>query len=980
MSFIHTALLAGLGAIAIPIILHLLNRRTAKTLDWGAMRFLLESIESRRRRIELEEALLMACRCLLFGLLALAVARPFSPPGSQIPWVAVLPAFLLGLVAVSSAVILRASRRMFWWLLLTGLALFAYCAASVMYERYLNQKRFGTTGKKDIAFIIDASTSMQLRSGKAGSNFELAVAEAREIVEKTGGGSAFSLVLGGPVPMPRIPVPVVNKNDIYEALADAAPVKGKMAAFDCLARAAESLSRGSNPNKEIIILTDGQNIGWDLENRARWDALMEGMSVAFDKRPPQVLFRRYSLPQTFRNAAVAGISFSREVIGMDRPVGIEVTLENTGTEAVTPSLLQVQIGEVKVEDRNIGQLAPGSRQIFRFPHQFKTPGNHVVTATLTAADDLPLDDTTSAVCHVVDKLGVLLVDGNPGTGVLAGSARFTAMALLPDKIGALMRDPGNAETRKNITINPEFMPASRVSTIPALSAYDVIILADVPKLPETFARRLASWVHAGGGLLVTPGGRAEPAFYNDWRDTDGTSVLPARLTDRITEKEGVNAALTTFTQLPLTRLADPKFSDLGGMLLHQYWRLDTGGTVTPGSFTAGRLGNGDAFLTGRRLGLGTVFLACTNLDTEAGSNLPGRRSFVPLVHEMVYHLSSPEGQPFNRAPAGQLNLPLNDVASEGGLKGEYFRQGNFDTPLAIRIDPARTGDKPPALEMSWGGSPAGGVPNDFSARWTGSLIPRYSEEYTFDGWADDEFDIYVNDKIVIDRGGEGKVRLQAGKPHRIRIDFTDGSGNASMQLQWRSQSQQREAIPAECLVPWVPGSEDSALGQMPVTGPDNLPRTGSLLFTRGGLAARLTGDIVPGLYRMQVPKDRLAEFKRFTAADGTIPFAVVEDAAESRMQPLLPAELDLMRQRLAMLEPRDAADIITILAGREFGEELWKYLAVAALFLLLLEIALTRWIALSRRSGEGEEVKFETRFDPSAQFQEQLRKAQSTGN
>ena len=221
LSFIHTALLTGLGAIAIPIILHLLNRRTAKTLDWGAMRFLLESIESRRRRIELEEALLMACRCLLFGLLALAVARPFSPPGSQIPWVAVLPAFLLGLVAVSSAVILRASRRMFWWLLLTGLALFAYCAASVMYERYLNQKRFGTTGKKDIAFIIDASTSMQLRSGKAGSNFELAVAEAREIVEKTGGGSAFSLVLGGPVPMPRIPVPVVNKNDIYEALADA---------------------------------------------------------------------------------------------------------------------------------------------------------------------------------------------------------------------------------------------------------------------------------------------------------------------------------------------------------------------------------------------------------------------------------------------------------------------------------------------------------------------------------------------------------------------------------------------------------------------------------------------------------------------------------------------------------------------------------------------------------------------------------------
>ena len=70
MSFLNLALLGGLGAIAIPIIIHLLNRRTAKVLDWGAMRFLLESVESRKKRIQLEEALLLAARCLVVGLIA----------------------------------------------------------------------------------------------------------------------------------------------------------------------------------------------------------------------------------------------------------------------------------------------------------------------------------------------------------------------------------------------------------------------------------------------------------------------------------------------------------------------------------------------------------------------------------------------------------------------------------------------------------------------------------------------------------------------------------------------------------------------------------------------------------------------------------------------------------------------------------------------------------------------------------------------
>ena len=60
------------------------------------MRFLFDTVAMRRRRMEWEDMLLMATRCLLIALLALALARPFVPPDSNVPWIFVLPLALLG--------------------------------------------------------------------------------------------------------------------------------------------------------------------------------------------------------------------------------------------------------------------------------------------------------------------------------------------------------------------------------------------------------------------------------------------------------------------------------------------------------------------------------------------------------------------------------------------------------------------------------------------------------------------------------------------------------------------------------------------------------------------------------------------------------------------------------------------------------------------------------------------------------------------
>ncbi|MGH7163543.1 MAG: BatA domain-containing protein, partial [Planctomycetota bacterium] len=84
LGFAHPLLLWGLGLAALPVIIHLLNRRRFKTMEWAAMEFLLKAAVRNRRRIRLENLLLLVLRALLVGLVVLAVARPFTRRGDAL--------------------------------------------------------------------------------------------------------------------------------------------------------------------------------------------------------------------------------------------------------------------------------------------------------------------------------------------------------------------------------------------------------------------------------------------------------------------------------------------------------------------------------------------------------------------------------------------------------------------------------------------------------------------------------------------------------------------------------------------------------------------------------------------------------------------------------------------------------------------------------------------------------------------------------
>lgn len=69
-------MLWGLFAVSVPVIIHLLNRRRFRTVEWGAMQFLLKATKESRGKKRLKHFLILLMRSLAIAALIFAVARP----------------------------------------------------------------------------------------------------------------------------------------------------------------------------------------------------------------------------------------------------------------------------------------------------------------------------------------------------------------------------------------------------------------------------------------------------------------------------------------------------------------------------------------------------------------------------------------------------------------------------------------------------------------------------------------------------------------------------------------------------------------------------------------------------------------------------------------------------------------------------------------------------------------------------------------
>src|SRR5258708_31136050 len=82
MSLLTPAFLLGLSAIAIPVLIHLIQRERKRVVEFPSLMFLQRIPYQSVRRRRIRHWLLLAMRAAALALIVLAFARPFLQPGA----------------------------------------------------------------------------------------------------------------------------------------------------------------------------------------------------------------------------------------------------------------------------------------------------------------------------------------------------------------------------------------------------------------------------------------------------------------------------------------------------------------------------------------------------------------------------------------------------------------------------------------------------------------------------------------------------------------------------------------------------------------------------------------------------------------------------------------------------------------------------------------------------------------------------------
>ncbi len=170
--------------------------------------------------------------------------------------------------------------------------------------------------------------------------------------------------------------------------------------------------------------------------------------------------------------------------------------------------------------------------------------------------------------------------------------------------------------------------------------------------------------------------------------------------------------------------------------------------------------------------------------SRATTPLAGIRQHVSANTKVLHALGTPlielSGVP---VPASALRGPNG----ERGLKAEYFANKTLaGVPAVTRIDPELNFD----WEMR---SPAPGIPvDDFSARWTGKIVPTATGKYHFGVIADDGVRVYVDGKLIAEDWTDhapspitGEVMFEAGKSYDLKIEYYESKIGAVAKLVWQ---------------------------------------------------------------------------------------------------------------------------------------------------------------------------------------------------
>jgi hypothetical protein len=496
-------LLIAAALVSVPIIIHLINRMRFKRLRWAAMEFLLKAQKRTRRRLIIEQLLLLALRCLLIALVGLLVSR------------------------------------------------FVGCGDSNM------------PGKPNLHIaLLDDTPSMQdqwTQDGVKKNCFEVAKNDILIKLITKGLSQSKSNDRLIVIPLSQVPDPEF-KPEIFERLNDPEKLKAAnqyiaelqpsmvhVGMLEAVKRAQKEMEQYPESQLTLHILSDFRHTDWSTSKAEALIKEVSGMVHAqkgIKVRPIDTVHPNRSAAQAFPasrdNIGILDIQPSTRIIGTNMPVQFTVTIKNfSGKQAefhleARNENLGKDMLDVNFNPQNPITLLPNSVGTVTFEQRFipdkaNEPYFAHVSVRLVNAlkqpldnDGLLADNIRYAVVEVRDKVPILVVDGNGPKGREENKDSFFIHV-------ALASVPGSSY---QLVYGDELAPGNATNPTKALERADLnkfptIFLLNVRDLTPKQTANLENYVKEGGGVAFYMGENVNPTWYNKNLYKDGKGLFPA---------------------------------------------------------------------------------------------------------------------------------------------------------------------------------------------------------------------------------------------------------------------------------------------------------------------------------------------------------------------------------------------------------------------------------------------------------------------
>lgn len=604
MSFVNPMFLFGMAAIAVPIIIHLINRRRYRIVDWAAMEYLLEAYRERKRRVQLEDLLLLLLRCLAALLLALLIARPF--------------------------------------LAKSGLT-----------------EAIGTSGAERI-IIIDDTASMQAQVGEQ-TAFDRSIDAATSLIDRLAVDRRSDRVvivraseLGERQKVAYDPIGK-KANEARARLQEMRCSYSRVTASDLVKGASEwLLPKGDDEkqdatNRVVYLMTDLRASEWTEQ------AVTDEVKAAFQSCAWVIADAGGA--SKLDNLSVVDVRTEPPIPVAGIPYDLIVRVTNHGRQTAKAVPVEVELDGAKIPKREIEEIGPGKTETIVVPAPPKENGGWLDVVVRLADDPLDVDNVHFHALRIKAGVEVLIVDGDGSSTLEQQDSYFLAKALDPrgqfrSGISPEVVSPAQFQqkwdlNRYDLIILTNTLPTAM--RIEALESYVkgggavCFMLGD--KVDHGEANR--NLFKEGAGLLPLEIGESADLLAASGSQTDPVNFNPQVSDEPLSIFSGKTNPLRRQVHIYRAFLTDePEELPRGTSVLCTY--TDTDGHVAMATKTLGR---------------GRTFLLTTSIDLSWG-DWPKDPSYLVFANQLVSYLTAHRGKSELVRPGGTFHLNI-DPARHG---------------------------------------------------------------------------------------------------------------------------------------------------------------------------------------------------------------------------------------------------------------------------------------------------------------------------